>query len=565
MYPLTPLPTATARRLLPLSLGLLLLSACGQQSTDTAMAPEAAAPAASTAANDQRPNILYIMADDLAYSDLGVFGGEIPTPNLDALASNGMLLTSFYTGLACSPTRAMLMSGMDNHLAGLGVMGAPSRPEHQNQEGYLAYLNFRVASLADLMRDAGYHTYMTGKWHLGMDDFNGAHARGFEKSFVSLDGAAHLGPWDWRGPQNAKYRDNGELVEVDADFYSTRVYTERMLQYLEEDRGDGKPFFAWLAYTAPHWPLQAPKESIARFKGQYDEGYEVLYHQRLDRLKALGLVAADAEPIPDERFNPRWDSLSEDDKAVEARKMEIYAAMVSDLDRYVGEVIDYLKASGQFDNTFIIFSSDNGAESGATEARANIVAEIGNSYDHSLDNLGAGNTYVMYGRNWASAAEAPFYRHKATGFEGGIRVPAFVHYPPLVPAGTRSDGPTHVMDLLPTFLALAGTEHPGTQYKGQEVLLPQGSSLLPQLSGQRDTIRDNGLLGFELHGHRSVRVDDWKLVWDNSGPAEGRRWYLFNLAEDPFEQNDLSQSNPEKFQEMLANWDAYVNSSGVIY
>lgn len=558
----------TPHRLAPLTLGLILLSGCGQQApqAEAPVVPPASAAAPAEAANpDTRPNILYIMADDLSYSDLGVYGGEIPTPNLDLLASNGMLLTNFYTGLACSPTRAMLMSGMDNHLAGLGVMGAPSRPEHQNQDGYLAYLNFRVASLADLMSDAGYNTYMTGKWHLGMEDFNGAHARGFQRSFVSLDGAAHLGSWDWRGPQNAKYRDNGELVEVDADFYSTRVYTERMLQYIEADRADGKPFFAWLAYTAPHWPLQAPKESIARFHGKYDAGYEALYESRFARLKELQLIPADAEPIPHERFNPRWDSLSAEQKAVESRKMEIYAAMVSDLDSYVGQVIDYLKEIGEFDNTFIIFSSDNGAESGATEARANIVAEIGKSYDHSLDNLGAGNTYVMYGRNWASATEAPFYRHKATGFEGGIRVPAFVHYPPLVQPGTRSDGPAHVMDLLPTFLALAGSEHPGSEYRGQPVLPPQGLSLLPQLSGDSATVRANGLLGFELHGHRSVRVGDWKLVWDHAGPEEGRRWYLFNLVEDPFEQQDLSSSNPEKLQEMLANWDAYQNSSGVIY
>jgi arylsulfatase A-like enzyme len=558
-------------RLSSLGLALALLGGCGQQSATpaesvtAAASPSPAESAAETTAIDTRPNILYIMADDLSYSDLGVYGGEIPTPNLDLLANNGMLLTSFYTGLTCSPTRSMLMSGMDSHLAGLGVMGAPSRPDHQDQDGYLGYLNFNVASLADLMTDAGYNTYMTGKWHLGLDDFNGAHARGFKKSFVSLDGAAHLGPWDWRGPQNAKYRDNGELVEVGADFYSTRVYTERMLQYIEEDRADGKPFFAWLAYTAPHWPIQAPRESIARFHGNYDAGYEALYESRFTRLKELQLIPADAQPIPHERFNPRWDSLSAEEKAVEAREMEIYAAMVSDLDIYVGQVIDYLKEIGEFDNTFIIFSSDNGAESGATETRANIVAEIGKSYDHSLDNLGAGNTYVMYGRNWASATEAPFYRHKATGFEGGIRVPAFVHYPALVAPGTRSNGPAHVMDLLPTFLALAGSEHPGNQYRGQTVLPPQGKSLLPQLRGEAATVRENGLLGFELHGHRSVRVGDWKLVWDHAGPAEARRWYLFNLLDDPFEQNDLSATNPEKLQEMLANWDAYQNSSGVIY
>jgi len=549
----------TLRHCLILACTLALLQGCAGDNTSTNGA-------VLQSTEDTRPNIIYILADDLGFSDLGVFGGEIPTPNLDMLASNGMLLTGFYTGLTCSPTRAMLMSGMDSHLAGLGVMGGPNRDDHRGQEGYLGYLNFRVASLAELLGDAGYNTYMTGKWHLGMDDDNGAHARGFKRSFVSLDGAGHLGPWDWRGPQPAQYRDEGELVTVGEDFYTTRFYTERMIDYIDADREDGKPFFAYLAYTAPHWPIQAPKESIARHQGQYDDGYEALYLARFARLKALGLVEEDAAPIPLERFSPRWDELDAGQKAIEARKMEIYAAMISDLDIYVGQVIDHLRDIGEFDNTFIVFSSDNGTESTTTEARANIMQHVGTLYDHSLDNLGAGNSYVMYGRNWASATMAPRNRHKATGFEGGINVPAFAYFPQMIAAGSRSNGLSHVMDLLPTFLALAGTEHPGSSYRGREVLPIQGKSMLPLLTGQTSNIRSNtDIVGWELHGHRSIRQGDWKLVWDHAGPADNRRWYLFNLAEDPGEQLDLSASNPEKFQEMLANWSVYERDSGVIY
>ena len=544
---------------LVLSALVILLPACSQDSNTSTLEPV-------VTVEDTRPNILYILADDLAFSDLGVFGGEIATPNLDMLATRGMLLTDFYTGLACSPTRAMLMSGMNNHLSGLGVMAPSNRPEHQNQPGYLGYLNFQVATLADLLTDAGYNTYLAGKWHLGSEVETGPRARGFKRSFVSLDGAAHLGPWDWRGPQNARYRDGDELVEVGDDYYSTRVYTEKMIDYIAADHRDGKPFFGWLAYTAPHWPVQAPKASIARQRGNYDAGYEVLYHRRLARLKELGLVAAHLEPIPDTRFQPRWDELTEEQQAYEARTMEVYAAMVSDLDRYVGQLIDYLREIDEFDNTFIIFSSDNGAESGHTEARAAIVEQIGKAYDHSLDNLGAGNTYLMIGRNWASATEAPFYRHKASAYEGGIHVPAFVYYPPLVPAGTRSRGTSHVMDLLPTFLALARHPLPGTTYRGQEVLPVQGKNLLPLLQGEAEELRsDNELLGFELYGHRSVRQGDWKLVWDHAGPPEARRWYLFNLAEDPFEQHDLSTSNPEQYARMLANWETFAENNGVIY
>jgi arylsulfatase len=543
----------------------LLLGAC----SEPAQAPAeesavAAAPVASVP--DQKPNILFILADDMGYSDLGIFGGEIPTPNLDELARNGLMLTEFYANLTCSPTRAELMSGMDSHRAGLGVMGAPTREDQKGQPGYEGFLNFRVASLADLMTDAGYNTYMTGKWHLGSTVETGPRARGFKKSFVSLDGAAHLNGWDWRGPQPAEYRDGDELVNVGDDFYTTQFYTERMLQYIEEDRADGKPFFAYLAYTAPHWPLQAPDESIAKFKGKYDAGYEALYASRFARVKELGLIPADAEPIPDTRFDPRWDTLSADEKAIEARKMEVYAAMVSDLDTYVGKVITYLKDIGEFENTFIMFMSDNGAESSRRDLAAPIRDLIGTVYDHSVENLGRENSYVMYGPNWASVSATPWYRHKATAYEGGIHVPAFVHYSGKVAPGTRSDGFGTVMDLLPTFLALAGTQHPGATYRGQEVMQPTGMSLLPLFTGEVTSVHSNDeVVGWELYGHRNVRQGEWKLVWDQAGPAEQRRWRLFNIVQDPFEQNDLSEAMPEKYAAMLAHWDSYAAANGIIY
>ena len=547
-----------------LAMMLAALASCGGSDSTT----ETAATVTAVAAQEpgQKPNILLIVADDLGYSDLGVFGSEIPTPNLDELATNGMLLDEFYSGLTCSPTRSMLLSGTDNHLAGVGVMSSPTRPEHMNQPGYVGYLNFRVASLADLMSDAGYNTYMSGKWHLGAEVENGPRARGFKRSFVSLDGAAHLGGWDWRGPTPAAYRDGDDLVHVAADFYTTRDYTQKMLGYIEEGRADGKPFFGYLAYTAPHWPLQAPDESIAKFKGWYDQGYEALYASRYGRMQQLGILPAGAEPIDNARFKPRWDDLSADDKQVEARKMEIYAAMVSDLDTYVGQVVRYLKDIGEFNNTFILFMSDNGAESSRRDLAPDIASHIGIEYDHSIDNLGRGNTYVMYGANWASVSAAPFSRHKATGYEGGIHVPAFVHYLGLVKAGTHATGISTVMDILPTALALAGTTHPGTQYRGQQILPVRGASLLPLLSGESAAIHSQSeVFGWELYGHRSVRQGDWKLVWDQAVPSDERRWQLFNVAQDPSERHDLSRTMPDKLAEMLANWDVYASETGVIY
>jgi arylsulfatase A-like enzyme len=514
----------------------------------------------------RRPNILFIVADDMGYSDLGVFGGEIPTPNLDALAQSGMLLTDFYAGMTCGPTRAMLMSGTDHHIAGMGVQGRPSRDDQRGQPGYEGYLNFRVASLADLMTDAGYNTYMTGKWHLGEEAEHGPRARGFKRSFVSLDGAAHLGGWDWRGPQPARYRDGEEIVQVGDDFYTTRFYTRRMIEYIEQDRADGKPFFAYLAYTAPHWPLQAPAESIARFKGRYDLGYEALYESRFARQKELGLVRADAEPIDPKRFRPRWSELSDEERRFEARRMEIYAAMVGDLDTYVGEIIAYLERIGELDNTFIMFISDNGAESSRRDLVAPISEHVGKEYDHSLENLGHASSYVMYGANWASVSATPFFRHKATAFEGGIKVPAFVHFPRLVAPGTRSDGIGTVMDLLPTFLAVARAQPPGTTYHGMPVVPIEGASLMPMLTGEAAEAHPAGtVFGWELLGQRSVRQGDWKIVWDQRVPPTERRWQLFDLEADPFEQHDLSASNPEQLAVMKRLWDQYDERNGVVY
>jgi arylsulfatase len=517
------------------------------------------------AADTGPPNILLIVADDLGYSDIGAHGGEIPTPTIEALARNGMLLTNFHSSLACSPTRAMLMSGVDNHRAGLGVMGPPSRPDQRGQPGYEGYLNFRVASLADLMTDAGYNTYMTGKWHLGTTVETGPLARGFKKAFVSLDGAAHLGNLSWNGPGLAPYRDGEALVNVGDDFYTTRFYTERMIQYIEEDRGENKPFFAYLAYTAPHWPLQAPESSIARFRGKYDAGYQVVYRQRLERLKSLGLIDDKTMPVDDGDLQAAWERLTPEEKKIESRKMEIYAAMVSDLDFYIGRMIEYLKTIGEFENTFILFISDNGAEASRREIVRPLSDWVAKCCDNSYDNLGRGNSYVMYGPNWARVSAAPLRRSKGTAYQGGIRVPAFAHYPERVAPGTRSQAFGSVMDLLPTFLELAGAEPPRDRYRGRDILPVAGKSLLPVLTGAADAVHaGDEYMGWELYGHRAIRQGDWKIVWDPT-ERDQARWRLFNLAADPGENHDLAEQNPEKLESMTRLWDDYAKTNGVIY
>ena len=517
---------------------------------------------APLAIEDDRPNIVLIVADDLGWSDLGAFGGEIPTPNLDALAAGGMMLTQFYANQSCSPTRAMLMSGTDAHTAGLGVMGAPRVGPQAGAPGYEGILNSRVASTPDLMKDAGYHTYMTGKWHLGSTVETGPHARGFERSFISLTGAAHLGSLSWGGPGAAPYREGGgDIINVTDDFYSTRVYTEKMIEYIETDRGDGKPFFAWLAYTAPHWPLQAPADSIAKFEGWYDDGYEALHARRLERAKELGLIPEDFVAEGPVEGEPRWDELSEEEQRTRARYMEIYAAMVSDLDSYVGEFVDYLDSIGELDNTIILFMSDNGAEGWEISRFQNWADRC---CDNSFDNLGAGDSYVLYGRNWAWAGAAPFRRQKFSSFEGGVRVPAFVNFPGRIQAGTRNDIVGSAMDVLPTFLDLAGAEHPGTSYRGQPVAPLKGRSLLPEFTGTGEVDDQDYVIGWELYGNRAIRQGDWKITWDATAPDGERGWAMFNLADDPAEQFDLKSEEPEKFAEMLAHWDQYEIDNGVI-
>jgi arylsulfatase A-like enzyme len=512
----------------------------------------------------ERPNIVLIVADDLGYSDLGIYGSEIPTPNIDALANEGLLLTQFYTSMTCSPTRSMLLSGTDNHVAGLGVMGAAANPAQRGQPGYEGYLNFRVASLADLLRDAGYRTYMTGKWHLGAEVETGPAARGFDRSFVSIDGAAHLGGLSWNGPGLAPYRDGEEIVTVGEDFYTTRFYTERMIEYIDSGRAAGSPFFAYLAYTAPHWPLQAPPESIAKFEGWYGDGWEALYQSRLARAKELGLAPPDFAGIPPLEGQPRWEDLPAEEQRIESRKMEIYAAMVSDLDDYVGRLVDYLDSIGELDNTLIFFMSDNGPEGLRRDLTPPLRRWVETCCDNSYENLGAGDSYVMYGPNWARAGSVPFRAAKATAWEGGIRVPAFAHFPGVIPAVRRSDAFATVMDVLPTFVALAEGELPEGTYRDRPVEPIRGKSLLPLLTGQSARVHeDDYLVGWELYGHRAVRQGDWKIVFDPR-ERDAAAWRLFNLAEDPGEQTDLRDAEPERFEAMQQLWERYRRDSGVI-
>jgi arylsulfatase len=591
-------------RLLALALLPLLTAGC-----DAGPADERDAPATG---GERRPNILLLVADDLGYSDLGFLGSEIRTPSLDALAASGMVLTDFHVSPACSPTRAMLLAGVDAHVAGLGTMSGEEDDNQRGQPGYEAVLSDRVVTVARLLQDAGYATMMAGKWHLGGGAATRPERRGFERSFALLPGgASHFADAQGLGAAPAAYVEDGAPVGLPADFFSSDFYTDKLIEYLGEAHDGGRPFFAYLGYTAPHWPLQVTEAYIDRYAGAYDDGWDVLRARRAAGLAAAGIIGPDVG-VPDRLpFVPAWQGLAREQQRSEAREMELYAAMVENLDANIGRLFDYLREIGEYDDTLIMFFSDNGAEGNPI-----MDAEwTWKGYDNSYDNLGRAGSYVAYGAGWAQASTAPFRLFKTFPSQGGIRVPAIVRIPagaagvsgpgrvsPGVsgqaspsadgssrqtpgggdagagapqtspqdgsgagrPARGFSDVFVSVMDVVPTALALAGVEPPAGVYQGRPVARLEGASMLPFLRGEAPAVHPGDyVMGWELFGRRALRQGDWKLLWlwEPYGPG---RWQLFDLSRDPAEADDLAASEPDKLREMLALWAEYAARNGVI-
>ena len=525
-----------------------------------------------------RPDFLLIVADDLGWSDLGAFGGEIATPNLDAIANSGVRFTGFHTAPTCSPTRSMLLSGVDNHQAGLGSMAETLQPDQTGRPGYEGYLNDRVASVAELLRQGGYRTLMAGKWHLGLTPERGPAARGFDRSYALLQGLGnHFGADQndaWKAIGAAPtYRDNGKVVPYPQGRFSADYFTDRLIGFLEEGARDKRPFFAYLPYSTPHWPLQAPPEVIAKYKGRYDAGYEALRDARLRRQKQLGLVPASLTPHDWQGVKP-WASLTSAEQAVEARKMEVYAAMVDRMDQNVGRVVATLKRLGRYENTVIIFLADNGPEGNVIDAPHQAalnpqgVAKLG--IDNSLANIGKATSYLGYGPGWAQANSSPSWLVKGYPTEGGTRVTAFAAGPHV--AGRRiANAFVSVLDVAPTLLDLAGVSQPAS-FAGRPILPFQGHSMVPVLTGARADVRPpSEAVGTELFYRRALRKGDWKAVYlPVSSGAYPRNsvgkgtWQLFNIAKDPTEAHDLATSEPAKLQELIADWDSYAREKGVV-
>ncbi|MEJ5140624.1 MULTISPECIES: arylsulfatase [Acinetobacter] len=517
----------------------------------------------------KQPNILFIMADDLGYSDLGAFGGEIHTQNIDALTKEGRILTDYHTAPTCSPTRSQLISGTDHHLAGIGAMAELTPAHLKGQPGYEGYLNERSLSIAEVLKDNGYRTYISGKWHLGLTAETNAHVKGFDHSFTLLQGLdLHFKQAPSAYKRNATYTEDGKVVPISAlpdDFFSTNYFTDKLISYLESGKNSGKPFFAYAAYTAPHWPLQAPAEYRDRYRGVYDAGYDVIRNGRIARQKQLGLIPANftaAEPIATKNAPQKygkWNELSAEQKVLEARRMEIYAGMVENLDANIGRVIEYLKRNNLYDNTLIFFVSDNGAEG---FIRGSYGAESG--FDNRVNNVGTSSSYHYVGPRWAEVSAAPFHLWKDTAGEGATTAPAIVKLPHQNKAQATYHGFASVLDVFPTVLDYANIAVPQSQYKGRQINTPSGYSWKSVLENKAQAIRPvNFSFADELHGSKYARQGEWKIALQGKAELGTGAWELYNLKNDRGETQNLAQNNPVKLQELLDVYNKYTQQNGV--
>lgn len=478
----------------------------------------------------------------MGYSDLGAFGGDdIPTPNLDRLALEGIRFNNFHVAPSCAPTRSMLMSGTGNHEAGLGSQLV--RPEYEGEWGYERYIPKRIATLPEVLRADGYHTYMTGKWHLASGDPTDASLagnRGFERSFsMILGGEGHIETVATTPIYSA---DGKRLVESPQDFHSTNLFVDKLLEFMESNESDARPFFAWFAPTAPHWPLQPHPDWIDRFAGAYDDGFDVLCANRLSGALEAGVLPKNARTDDCHKTESDWSDVAAEKQEMYRRSMELYAAMLAHLDHEFQRLVDYLDETGRLDNTYIIFMNDNGAQGGSFESRP-----PDDQRDNSLENLGKKGSWINVGAGWADAMSIAYRGNKAVQYEGGIRVPAFVWHRDIAGKGSVDDQLLTVMDVMPTILELAGTAVPQGTFDDREVLSMRGKSFSSALRGEAGRAHSaDEDIALSSAGRNVMFRGPWKLVRELE-----RDWELFNLDDDPGEHSNLSAQYPDLHQELI--------------
>lgn len=505
----------------------------------------------STSANEERPNIVVILADDMGFSDLGCYGAEIDTPTLDGLATDGVQFTQFYNAARCCPTRASLLTGLYPHQAGVGHMRADL-----GVPAYRGHLNDRCVTLAEVLGSEGYQTMMSGKWHLGTEYAHWPNARGFSHFSGLLEGVS-----DYFDPppnrtivrKNAPYAPHDKGIfkpesQLTPDFYMTDFLSAEAVDFVKQGSKRGQPFFLYLAYTAPHWPIQAPEEDIQKYIPRYQEGWDSVRHARYRRLVKSGIIDEKwALPDRDPRV-PDWSDVEDRDRWV--RMMATYAAMIDRMDRGIGRVVDMLRARGELEDTLLLFVSDNGA------AALNLD-------EHPEPKAGSPDSYMGYHRPWAHVSDTPFRRYKIWTHEGGIATPALAHWPKGIDdPGRRSDRLSHVIDLLPTCLDAAGVTYPNT-YEGRDIIPVEGQSLRPVFEGRADRSEKSGgheALFFTHTDNHAVREQRWKLVTADGGDT----WELYDMVDDRTETTDLSDAHPDIVARLAKRHRHWADRVGVL-
>lgn len=561
-------------RLAPLAAALILTAACSAPS-----APEA--PAGHHA---ERPHIVLIMADDMGYTDIGCYGSEIRTPHLDALAAGGVRMTQFYNTSRCCPTRAALLTGLYSHQAGIGLMEGD-----RGTDAYRGILNRSCVTLAEALGEAGYGTYMAGKWHLtnqwkpeGPKD-SWPLGRGFERFYGTIRGAGSF--WD---PATLCRDDTYITPESDPElssdgWYYTDAISDQAARFAREHlEASEEPLFLYVAYTSAHWPMHAPESWIARYRGVYEEGYAPLRATRLERARRLG-VLEDSWPLS----SPTDDWAQNPHPAWDARNMETYAAMVSCMDAGIGRILETLEQAGALENTLVIYLQDNGACAegmgrGSNEAKRQPDLEGRMAADQLQPQIwppmwtrdgewvstgpeamaGPADSYVAYGRGWANASNTPFRGFKHDAYEGGLSTPFIVHWPARygpAHAGSIVDPPAHLIDLMPTLLDAAGAAYPAS-YGGHAIQPMEGVSLLDAWAGS--DLERPAPLAFEHHGNLALRDGRWKIV-SQYRAKQPRTWELYDMERDRTEQTDLATQHPERLQAMVTAWQTWADRVGV--
>jgi len=547
--------------------------------TATSLAPVSSATAANAPA---RPNIIIMMSDDMGYCDIGCYGSEIKTPVLDSLAAGGVRFTQFYNTARCCPTRACLLTGLYPHQAGVGHMMAD-----RGQDGYRGELNRNCMTIAEVVKSAGYSTYAVGKWHVTKGTqvdgpkHNWPLQRGFDRFYGTIHGACSF--WD----PSTLVRDNTMITppsdpeyRPDEPYYYTDAIADNACRTIRQHKAD-KPFFMYVAYTCAHWPMHARPRDMAKYEGKYDAGYEAIRQARFEKMKRLGLIRRDAELSP---AAGSWDDVQ--DKRWEAACMEVYAAMIDNMDQGIGRIVATLQEKGELDNTLILFLQDNGgcAEGGGRGDKLNPRGEkpsfdplppdaqhyMGSRPQQTRDGWpvragrvmpGPADTYIGYGKNWANVSNTPFREYKHWVHEGGISTPLIAHWP----AGIKAKNelrrqPAHLVDLMATCVDLSGAEYP-TEYQGHAIKPREGKSLAPAFAG-KDIPRE--AIYWEHEGNRAVRTGNWKLVAKGRAGQDEVQWELYDVEADRSELHDLAGKHPDRVRELSALWQTYAERANVV-